>query len=178
MSYLINWRDKEHLDELTEVVKKAAPKLAETFPTLNVEYSPYLWGLYVNAKVQSKFGGWYTPFRFYLYEQMECCGMVVLCDVYLIADHQRKGLGHEIVVAAEALTLRCGYTLISGTLIVPEMAAQAHILTKAGWEKQYEFRNNRTRNVVEYYKKQLQFPEPWPDEDEDYECDCDMCRGN
>lgn len=95
-----------------------------------------------------------TVVNFRLQELPGCCGILVSYNTAVYPKYRGKGVNSFLQGIKEKIAEANGYTVLVATTRA-DNAAEIHILEKYGWVRSYDFVNNRTRNPVVFYIKNL-----------------------
>lgn len=92
--------------------------------------------------------------HFTLSQQSGCCGALVSHNTYVYEPHRGQGVGQAILDLKEAIAKEFGYSTLVATVDLKNKA-EVHILQKHGWSKGWEFKNDRTGNLIGFFFKTL-----------------------
>jgi GNAT superfamily N-acetyltransferase len=92
---------------------------------------------------------------FTLTQQVNCCGILVSTQTYVMKKYQGKGIAKEMMPIKEALAKEFGYSLLMATVNMTGNPAEVHILEKFGWKLVSNFTNSRTKHKVGVFTKEV-----------------------
>lgn len=86
-----------------------------------------------------------------------CCGLQIMTGLHVHYAHSHKGVGGMMLKVAQDISVNLGYTVLVAT-DVARNAFTRNMFVKDNWQKQFEFQNRRTKNMVETWIKVLKHP--------------------
>lgn len=92
--------------------------------------------------------------QFSMRELPGCCGVAVFYHASVTSRYSGRGLGKLFLAIREKAAILAGYSIAQAT-VLKSNDAERHILEAAGWNRIWEFKNNRTKNMVRVYIKSL-----------------------